>query len=212
MNSAPSTVGRPPALPDADRKVLILLAAERVFDAMGYGDATMEEIARECGMAKKTVYKFYPDKAALFGALIDSHDELRDGWTARARGAEDASSHLRRLLLELSAFILSPRQLTLTRLVIAEARKSPELAERFYRECVEKTLAFVAREMAPDAGRANLDADEARLAADMFLGATLGTVQLRALMLNPDPETLRAELEARIEFATGMMLRVLAKD
>jgi AcrR family transcriptional regulator len=74
MGLATGTVGRPPSLADEERKALILQAAETVFDSFGYGDATMEEVARSCGMAKKTVYKFFPDKASLFGALVESHD------------------------------------------------------------------------------------------------------------------------------------------
>jgi len=207
MSTPATTVGRPPLLPEDERKALILQAAEQVFAATGYGDATMEEIARACGMAKKTVYKFFPDKAALFGALVDSHEVLRDSWTSRPRADASPRDRLRQILLELSSFILSPRQIALTRLVIAEAHKSPELAERFYGECVEKTLSFLARELELESPDPQSDAPDIRLVADMFLGATLGALQLKVLMLNFDPETLARELKARVELASEMMLQ-----
>lgn len=216
MSTGPLTVGRPPSLAEEERKALILQAAERVFDALGYGDATMEEVARACGMAKKTLYKFFPDKAALFGALIDSHDiltvsEARPAGEVRGLSeGGDRASRLRRLLEELAAFILSPRQLTLTRLVIAEATKSPELAERFYRECVEKTQGYVVRELEADFPGFADNIDQARVIADVFVGSTLGTVHIRALMLNADHAALKKELSVRLDMATGMMERFLA--
>nr|WP_186363374.1 TetR/AcrR family transcriptional regulator [Rhizobium sp. ACO-34A] len=204
-----SAVGRPPLFPDEERRGLILQAAERVFDAVGYGAATMEEVARECGMAKKTVYKFFPDKASLFSALIDSHDTLIDDWTSQSREGMVVEEHFRQLLLELSAFILSPRQLTLTRLVIAEARKSPDLARRFHKECMEKTLSFVTHELERGGLFAGRNPQEARRIADMFIGATLGAAQISALMLDMDQESLRRELVVRVEIAAAMLKGVL---
>lgn len=121
----------------------------------------------------------------------------------------DVREHFRQLLLELSAFILSPRQLALTRLVIAEARNSPDLAQRFHRECMEKTLSFVTRELGQGGLLAGRGPDEARRIADMFIGATLGAVQLRALMLDVDQDGLQRELAARIEIATAMLKGVV---
>uniref|UniRef100_UPI00262968AD TetR/AcrR family transcriptional regulator n=1 Tax=uncultured Rhizobium sp. TaxID=155567 RepID=UPI00262968AD len=66
--------GRLPVMPEDDRRQLILRAAEKVFTASGFGAATMEEIAKRCGMSKKTLYKLFPDKMSVFAALIDSHD------------------------------------------------------------------------------------------------------------------------------------------
>ncbi len=204
-----SAVGRPPFLPDEERRGLILQAAERVFDAFGYGAATMEEVARECGMAKKTVYKFFPDKASLFSALIDSHDTLIDDWSSRLREGMTAEEQFRHLLLELSAFILSPRQLALTRLVIAEARKSPDLAQRFHKECMEKTIAFATHELRQGGLLAGRSPQEARRIADMFIGATLGVAQISALMLDMDQDSLRRELAARVEIVSAMLKGVV---
>jgi AcrR family transcriptional regulator len=204
-------VGRPPALPEEERKALILQAAEAVFARMGYGDATMEEVARVCGMAKKTVYKFFPDKLSLFGALVASHDILMVNEAAPTSEVDDTVSRLHRLVGELARFILSPRQVTLTRLVIAEAGKSPELAERFYRECVEKTQSHVAQAMEqalPPSIRANVAPS---LLAEMLIGAALGTLHFKALMLNLDLDDVSEELAARVALTTEIMLAGLGE-
>jgi AcrR family transcriptional regulator len=199
MSNTLSTAGRPPVLEEAERRLRILKAAEEVFVEMGYGDATMEEVARACGMAKKTVYKHFADKAALFRALVQSHD-LVETWTQPAEQAD-----LRAILLRLASFILSPRQLNLTRLVISEARKSPDLAELFYRECIDKAQQMAGerlRSIAPD-GTA---AAQAGLMADMILGATLGQLHLQALILDVDRETLRKQLRERIDRVVDTLL------
>ncbi|MHA7968268.1 hypothetical protein [Rhizobium sp. CAU 1783] len=49
-----------------------------------------------------------------------------------------------------------------------------------------------------------------RVIADVFVGSTLGTVHIRALMLNADHAALKAELSVRLDMATGMMERFLA--
>lgn len=198
MSNTPSTPGRPPVLEEHERRSRILNAAEAVFAEMGYGDATMEEVARAAGMAKKTIYKHFADKPALFRALVQSHDVV-ETWT-RPR------ADLRGMLLALASFILSPRQVILTRLVISEARKSPDLAELFYRECIDKAARMAGERLGP----AGLDAGgavDARLMADMILGATLGQLHLQALILDVDQDTLRRQLEERVDRVIDTFLR-----
>ena len=199
------TVGRPPSLADEDRKALILQAAETVFDSFGYGDATMEEVARACGMAKKTVYKYFPDKASLFGALVDSHD-IAD-IDSRAVPGETSQVRLTRLIEDVAGAILSPRQITLTRLVIAESLKSPELAQRFYRDCVDKTMSHVAHAVVTDPSlRLPSDLDS-RAFADLLVSTLLGSIHLRALMLNLPRDVLEQELRGRLPLVTELIVR-----
>lgn len=49
-----------------------------------------------------------------------------------------------------------------------------------------------------------------RVIADVFIGSTLGTVHIRALMVNAGHAALREELSVRLDMATGMMERFLA--
>ncbi len=49
----------------------ILEAAERVFVAKGYDDATVEAIAREAEFATGTIYNFFAGKEELFLAVAD---------------------------------------------------------------------------------------------------------------------------------------------
>lgn len=48
----------------------ILQAARRVFAERGFEEATMAEIAREAGVAKGTLYLYYPSKQDVYAAAL----------------------------------------------------------------------------------------------------------------------------------------------
>jgi AcrR family transcriptional regulator len=57
----------------------ILQAASRVFAERGYDLATIEEIARQAGVAKGTVYLYYRSKREVYWAALRHHiTELHD--------------------------------------------------------------------------------------------------------------------------------------
>lgn len=47
----------------------ILEAADECFARYGLNKTSMEDIAREAGMSRRSVYRHFPDKAALFGEV-----------------------------------------------------------------------------------------------------------------------------------------------
>ena len=49
----------------------ILAVAEEMFLKYGYSKVTMDEIAANLGMSKKTLYKFFPSKEELIKEIID---------------------------------------------------------------------------------------------------------------------------------------------
>jgi AcrR family transcriptional regulator len=53
---------------DTERR--ILETASRLFLRYGFEKTTMDDIAREAGIAKATLYRYWPSKEALFEALL----------------------------------------------------------------------------------------------------------------------------------------------
>ena len=51
--------------PRAKKRVRLLKAATELFTSQGYRKTSVDEIARRAGVAKGTVYTFFPNKAAL---------------------------------------------------------------------------------------------------------------------------------------------------
>ncbi len=57
------------------RAEVIIDAAGRLFLAPGSGRVSMDDLARELGMSKKTIYRSFPDKYSLMTAVLDRQFE-----------------------------------------------------------------------------------------------------------------------------------------
>ncbi len=58
-------------LPRADRERQMLQVAARVFGQRGYHAASMDEIARACGVTKPMLYAYFDSKDGLYLATVD---------------------------------------------------------------------------------------------------------------------------------------------
>jgi AcrR family transcriptional regulator len=190
------------------RRQRILDAAERVFTTIGYGAATMEEIARTAGMSKKTLYVMFPDKRALFTALTS----VLDIYPAEALHSDPTSSRkdLRARLLKLAEVVLTKRQVEMTRLVISEARNCPELAEEFHAKAMHEGRAYLvnALQSFADANPKIAIPDVEGTAITLF-AAILGDLHFRALL--GEKAVSRRRLEAHIDSAMNLVLPNLGR-
>src|SRR6201999_1912937 len=83
-----------PLRKDAERnRQRILAAASEVFTERGL-EATLDDVARHAGVGVGTVYRRFPDKAALADALFEERIDMMAGLATQAYGAEDPWSGL----------------------------------------------------------------------------------------------------------------------
>lgn len=54
-----------------ERREQLLIAARDVFVDKGFGAATVDDIVARTGVARGTFYLYFPDKRAIFEALVD---------------------------------------------------------------------------------------------------------------------------------------------
>src|SRR3954453_3636470 len=88
MREQTLSTGRREATKQANRTA-ILDAAREVFADLGYGAASVRDIVRGTDLATGTFYNYFPDKEAVFRALLDeSITEAR----ALARAARRAAA------------------------------------------------------------------------------------------------------------------------
>ena len=62
-----NTIGRPK---DLEKRARILTAAKTIFLRLGYHGSSMNQIAKEAGVTKLTVYNHFQDKETLFTCAI----------------------------------------------------------------------------------------------------------------------------------------------
>ncbi len=167
MSSAPRSYNSPRRRDQAAATRLeILAAAERLFERDGYGSTSVAAIAREAGVALKTVYLAFATKAGLLLAL----------WHLRLRGDEqpvpvDERSWFREVIeepdparmLRLNARnsrVVKERAGTLLRVLAQAAPGEPEIDAlwgRIQREFYDNQRAVVAVLAERDALRPDLD-------------------------------------------------------
>jgi AcrR family transcriptional regulator len=106
-----ATPGRREATKQANRAA-ILEAARDVFAELGYGTATVRDIVRRTDLATGTFYNYFPDKEAIFRALVEeSARQVREVVRAARREARDVESFVREGYRAYFAYVVSDRTL-----------------------------------------------------------------------------------------------------
>jgi AcrR family transcriptional regulator len=73
----------------------ILLKADELFMQYGIRSVSMDDIANQLGMSKKTLYQYFADKDALVDSIVDTHiNEMQTDCAACRVQAKDAIHEL----------------------------------------------------------------------------------------------------------------------
>ncbi len=125
----------------------ILAGARGVFLRDGFAAASTDEISREAGVSKRTLYAYYPSKEDLFAEVLRTLtvENPRTMMLDSIRGMEPASrEELREVFLELGrrfvATMMQPEYLAFMRTLIADTHRFPQLGEIFRSTVPERGL------------------------------------------------------------------------
>jgi TetR/AcrR family transcriptional regulator, regulator of autoinduction and epiphytic fitness len=159
----------------ADTSTAILDAARRLFLEAGYEGVNLDQVGRAAGVSRQTVYNQFGSKDAVFRAVVDRHwDAIRTevaAVSAPSLGLDaDAENVLRRFAQSLLRFVHETDQIAFTRLVIAESRHLPWIAEAFYQAGKAPLVEAFAAVLAKLTERRLLTCDRPELAARQFMG------------------------------------------
>lgn len=125
----------------------LLEAALELFLENGFAATRVEDIAARAGFSKGTVYLYFPSKRDLFSAVIDAGVVER---LAQAEAVADRFSGSANELLEtmmrnnLLEFWGSPSS-GIPRLIIAESKQFPDIAETFFNTVTGRARQLLAR-------------------------------------------------------------------
>ena len=126
----------------AARREAILAAALDEFSSRGFEAARLDDVAKRAGVAKGTIYLYFRDKESLFQELIRAMLTPLVG-TIEALGAVDVPINVlaERLVDVFVREVYETRRKDVIRLMIAEGRRFPKLAEFYYREVLSRIIA-----------------------------------------------------------------------
>lgn len=177
------------------RRAAFLKAARDVFLECGYDAANMAEIVRRAGGSLSTLYAQFGGKKGLFEAMIDARvTEL----TAQMHVELAAHAPLREGLKRIGeAFLfkqLDAGSLDVFRLMVAQAKKFPEMAEAWSKRAPEVVRKALANYLEDRARAGEIRITNSDLAASVFFDLLRSRIQFRALLL---PSYLPTDAEVR---------------
>ena len=127
-----------------DRREAILSAALDEFSSRGFEAARLDDVARRAGVAKGTIYLYFRDKESLFQELIRAMLTPLVGTIESLGQADLPLPDLADRIVELFVReVYETRRKDVVRLMIAEGRRFPKLAEFYYREVLSRIIAAV---------------------------------------------------------------------
>jgi TetR/AcrR family transcriptional regulator of autoinduction and epiphytic fitness len=165
--------GSKEAVPKARRggsRGAIIEAAERLFLERGFGSVSMDDLAEAAGVARRTLYNQFSSKEEIFREmLLRLAGQLEDAFPSGVETQGDVEDVLRlvaRMILELHKH---PEYLGFLRMVVADSRQFPWIAEEFATVMDPQTERLV-RYLAHLTALGILDCRNPMLAAHQFMG------------------------------------------
>jgi AcrR family transcriptional regulator len=194
--------GRPPKKREPRRRRIIDAATE-LFIANGFSETTLETVARNAGVNKRTIYELVGDKEQLFREVCrqtSTIGEVSFNDTIDEASLRNSLMAFGKRLLELS---LSDHTQALERTVIAESRRFPELIEEIvtsnYLEANREVSAYLER--LQSLGMFSLD--PGRNSSELFFDLIVGQLALRKFLghspYDPGPEYLADRVDLFIK-------------
>lgn len=197
--------GRPTREQAEARNAELLERALDHFLDKGFEQATIEAIAADVGMTKRTVYARYADKAALFRAAVAraiEHYAIPEE-RIRATETDDLAQTLTNIAMLRIDLVASPRGLKLQRIIQTESYRFPDIFTDSYELGALPTIRFLADLLERETRLGNLAIDDPMMAANTFMSiAVAGPVRL-ILAASPLP---KAQLDKRVAYGVRLFL------
>lgn len=176
--------GRPSRQQSAQLADRILDVAEKLFLGHGFGSTSIEAVAKQAGISKRTFYHRFTGKERLFEAVVR---RLIERWlppfdSGLLAGA-DLGEALRRAAEYILQIALAPEALALHRLVIHEAQRFPALARIMHELGAASGIERIASHLEPRVRSGELREIDPRFAAEQFILSVVTGPQRRALGL-----------------------------
>jgi len=148
----------------------IVNAAERLFLERGYGSVSMDELAEAAGVARRTLYNQFASKEEIFREMllrVSRQFEAAFPPGIETQGdVEDVLRLIARVILDLHKH---PEYLGFLRMVVADSRQFPWIAEEFA-AVMDPQTERLTRFFADMTGVGTLDCRNPLLAAHQFMG------------------------------------------
>ncbi|MBS0561023.1 MAG: TetR/AcrR family transcriptional regulator [Proteobacteria bacterium] len=182
----------------------IVEAAGRLFLGRGFGAVSMDELAEAAGVARRTLYNQFSSKEEIFREMLGKvAAELEDRFPPGLETQGDVEDVLRRIAGIILDLHTNADYLGFLRMVVADSRQFPWIAEAFGAVMEPQTRRLVSY-LALMTALGILDCPDPELAAHQFMGM-LNEFSLWPVLIGRD--TLNVAAERLVDETVRMFLR-----
>ena len=165
----------------------VLAGARKVFLRDGFAGASVDEIAREAGVSKATLYSYFPDKQLMFSEVFRAElvlgvDEPMVGASADRPAAEG----LPLMLQDIARRMVSAEAVRSYRVGVAESARFPELVREYHELVHKRRCQEVRHYLECWIRRGELEIEDLDLAAEQVIALATVMLRDRALFLGQE--------------------------
>lgn len=184
----------------------VIAGARAVFMREGFEGASVDEIARDAGVSKATLYSYFPDKQHLFLEVLKqecaAQSEVDVLFEQTGLSVEEKLCVICRKLI---TFFISDFGQEVFRVCVGEASRFPELGRTFYESGPKTWAEKIAGFLRSPKAQAVLDIEDVYLAADQLAQLCRTDLLLKVLFgIETDPSP--AEIERIVDEAVKTFL------
>ncbi|NOH78309.1 TetR/AcrR family transcriptional regulator [Vibrio sp. RE86] len=181
----------------------IIKSAIEVFSQKGFEQASMEGISKHAGVSKRTLYKYYPNKDALFEVIVDKlMCRFDDQYEVEFEPSVSIEKQLTELTLKQMCYINNEEFQITARLVMAECIRCEETSKVLVSKFESIEDSYGLQKWAKQGTEAGvLEISDIPLAIEQFIGsikAILFWPQLIAHLPPPTCEQVQATVEQAV--------------
>lgn len=170
--------GRPKVRSDEEQKNLIIQSALSLFVQHGYAATTMNDIAAECHVSKRTLYRLFPGKTDLFAGMVEQHRHMMLSFPTH-----DPDQPIEEQLENVFLIDIEPelerQRIGFIQLAIIETRQYPELGAIIRSHGAERTKAQLTDWIARANELGMIRAPDPQAAASILMDMMFGAVALK---------------------------------
>ena len=209
---APVQSGRFAAGEDPAKREQILDGAKRVFMTVGFDAASMNDITREAGVSKGTIYVYFDGKDDLFRAIM----ERERGLLARSMRdvldeQVDAAEGLYRFASAFAARITREETISAMRTMIGVVPRMPKLSKRFFNADNLNVRTVLEDFISRQALEGQLVVDDVSMAARQFIDLSTGTFFKLCLFGDMSEPPDEAEIDHVVSAAVRVFMAAYGK-
>jgi TetR/AcrR family transcriptional regulator, mexJK operon transcriptional repressor len=188
----PKTMGSPKAKRRSRRVYtrktdIVLVAAERVFLREGFAMTSMDQVAEEAGVSKRTVYSNFGSKERLFAQVVSRRcaSVVPDPNTFAEAMNQCLDGGLMLLATSFLKGLFDPAQIELYQTVVAAVRRRPEVGRIMYDGPISQSHRLFAEYLQAQVSLGRLELPDVDLAAAQLIALLKTNVHMQLLLGRP---------------------------